>query len=165
MLQIKTATAVERRRAAAYGALSVAAVALLATRLPSAHLSLIAAASPAVKIHIFAALSALLIGTVQMIGRKGGRLHRILGWTWVILMGTVAFGSFFIRGINPHGFSLIHLLSGWTLAVLPLGVVFARRGQIRRHRRTMAGVYIGGLIIAGAFTFAPGRLMWQVFFG
>jgi uncharacterized membrane protein len=26
------------------------------------------------------------------------------------------------------------------------------------------GVYIGGLIIAGAFTFYPGRLMYRLFF-
>jgi uncharacterized membrane protein len=29
----------------------------------------------------------------------------------------------------------------------------------------MTGNFLGGLIIAGAFTFAPGRLMWRVFFG
>ena len=165
MTEIKTALPLQHRQAAAFGALTVAAVALLAARLPAANLSLIAAASPAVKIHIFAALAALLVGGVQMFGRKGGRAHRVIGWTWVVLMGTTAFGSLFIHGMNPHGFSLIHLLSGWTLAVLPLGVIFARRGQIKRHRRAMSGLYIGGLLIAGAFTFVPGRLMWQVFFG
>jgi uncharacterized membrane protein len=29
----------------------------------------------------------------------------------------------------------------------------------------MTGLFIGGLVIAGAFTFAPGRLMFRVFFG
>jgi uncharacterized membrane protein len=29
----------------------------------------------------------------------------------------------------------------------------------------MTGMFIGGLIVAGMFTFAPGRLMYQVFFG
>lgn len=33
------------------------------------------------------------------------------------------------------------------------------------HRRMMTGLFIGGLVIAGALTFLPGRLMWQVFFG
>jgi uncharacterized membrane protein len=29
----------------------------------------------------------------------------------------------------------------------------------------MTWTFIGGLIIAGAFTFLPGRLMWELFFG
>lgn len=29
----------------------------------------------------------------------------------------------------------------------------------------MTGLFVGGLLIAGLFTFAPGRLMWQVVFG
>jgi uncharacterized membrane protein len=29
----------------------------------------------------------------------------------------------------------------------------------------MFGLYIGGLLIAGALTFAPGRLMHRLFFG
>jgi uncharacterized membrane protein len=29
----------------------------------------------------------------------------------------------------------------------------------------MLGVYVGGILIAGAFTFLPGRLMYQVVFG
>ena len=29
----------------------------------------------------------------------------------------------------------------------------------------MTSMFVGGLIVAGAFTFLPGRLMWAVFFG
>jgi len=29
----------------------------------------------------------------------------------------------------------------------------------------MIGLYVGALLIAGAFTFLPGRLMHQIFFG
>jgi uncharacterized membrane protein len=29
----------------------------------------------------------------------------------------------------------------------------------------MAGLFLGGLIIAGVLTFIPGRLMWRLFFG
>jgi uncharacterized membrane protein len=31
------------------------------------------------------------------------------------------------------------------------------------HRRCMLYTYIGGLIIAGIFTFMPGRLLFKVF--
>jgi uncharacterized membrane protein len=83
----------------------------------------------------------------------------------VIAMATVAVSSFFIRTINPGSFSLIHLLSGWTLIALPMGIRHVRSGRVRAHGRTMAALFVGGLIIAGAFTFLPGRLMWAAFFG
>jgi uncharacterized membrane protein len=48
-------------------------------------------------------------------------------------------------------------------------VVFAIYGaktrNIRLHKRAMLGVYIGGILIAGAFTFVPGRIMHAVLFG
>jgi len=41
---------------------------------------------------------------------------------------------------------------------------FARTHRVRPHRHMMTGLVGGGLFIAGAFTFVPGRLMWRVFF-
>jgi uncharacterized membrane protein len=123
---------------------------------------------PAIQIHVAAALTALAIGIVLLIGVKGNRLHRTLGWTWVWAMATTAVSSFFIHRLNPGGpggFSLIHLLSGWTVIALPMAVHAARRHRIADHRRAMTGMFVGGLIVAGAFTFLPGRLMWAIFFG
>jgi uncharacterized membrane protein len=117
------------------------------------------------KLHVAAALTALLLGTIQLIGVKGTAAHRVIGWTWVIAMATVAISSFFIRVLNPGSLSLIHLISGWTLIALPMGIWRVRTGNIRAHGRTMAALFVGGLIIAGGFTFLPGRLMWAIFFG
>lgn len=118
-----------------------------------------------VQLHIAAALTALLLGTVQLVGIKGTGLHRLIGWTWVVAMVTVAASSLFIRQINPGSFSLIHLLSGWTLIALPMALFAIRRGRVARHASGMTWTFVGGLIVAGAFTFLPGRLMWQLFFG
>jgi uncharacterized membrane protein len=118
-----------------------------------------------IQLHIAAALTALLLGTVQLVGIKGTGLHRLIGWSWVVAMFTVAVSSLFIRQINPGSFSLIHLLSGWTLIALPMALFAVRRGRIASHARGMTWTFIGGLIVAGAFTFLPGRLMWEVFFG
>ncbi|MFN3878570.1 MAG: DUF2306 domain-containing protein [Brevundimonas sp.] len=129
---------------------------------------LLLASPPAIQIHVAAALTALAIGIVLLIGVKGNRLHRTLGWTWVLAMATTAISSFFIHRLNPGGpggFSLIHLLSGWTVVALPMAVHAARRHRIADHRRAMMGMFVGGLIVAGAFTFLPGRLMWAIFFG
>lgn len=118
-----------------------------------------------IQLHIAAALTALLLGTVQLVGIKGTGVHRLIGWSWVIAMLTVAISSLFIRQINPGSFSWIHLLSGWTLIALPMALFAIRRGRVARHASGMTWTFVGGLIVAGAFTFLPGRLMWEVFFG
>jgi uncharacterized membrane protein len=122
-------------------------------------------ASPLViQIHLFAAVSAFLIGAALLLGVKGNLLHRAMGWGWVALMGTTAVSSLFITGINGDMWSFIHFLSGWVIIALPMAVAAARRHDVKAHRKAMMSMFLGGLVIAGAFTFIPGRLMWNVFF-
>lgn len=125
----------------------------------------ILSASPVVRIHLAAAVAALILGLALMVGRKGVALHRALGWTWVCLMAATAVTSLFIRHINHGNFSFIHLLTGWTLLSLPFAVLAARRHDVIRHRRIMGGMFWGGLLIAGVFAFGPGRILWRAVFG
>jgi len=129
----------------------------------SPRFELILAAPPIIQLHIAAALTALAIGTVLLIGIKGTKVHKTLGWVWVVAMALTALSSLFIRQTNPGSFSLIHLLSGWTIVALPMAIYAVRRRNLRLHRRMMTGLFVGGLIIAGLLTFLPGRLMWGVF--
>ena len=132
-------------------------------RLHAPRLGLLASAPAVLQVHIAAAAGALVIGTALMIGVKGHTFHKTAGWTWVACMMTVALSSFWIR---DHGrFSYIHFLSGWTSIAVPMGVAAVRRGDLKAHRATMTRTFMGGLIIAGAFTFVPGRMMWRVFLG
>jgi uncharacterized membrane protein len=81
-------------------------------------------------------------------------------------MLAVVVSSFFIHTIRLWGsFSPIHLLSIFTLAMLPLAIAHARRHAVERHRRAMLGLFVGALVIAGVFTFLPGRIMHAVVFG
>lgn len=118
----------------------------------------------AVRIHVVAALSAFFIGLILLTAPKGFKLHKTLGWSWVIAMAVTAVSSFFITGLMGDVYSPIHAISAWTLLGLPFGVAAARRKQIRKHRQQMTGMFFGAMIIAGLFTFLPGRLMWHIFF-
>ena len=40
-----------------------------------------------------------------------------------------------------------------------------RTHNIPQHRLAMLSVYIGGILVAGGFTFFPGRIMHAVVFG
>jgi uncharacterized membrane protein len=124
------------------------------------------AASPAIQLHAFAALAAFALGAVQLAAPKGTIPHRLFGWLWAGLMLTVVISSFFIHEIRLWGpWSPIHLLSVFTLIMLPLAVWAARRHDVRRHQRAMVGLFAGALAIAGIFTFMPGRIMHAVLFG
>jgi uncharacterized membrane protein len=120
----------------------------------------------AVQLHALAAASAFVLGIVQFASPKGTRPHRMLGWIWSGLMLGVALSSFLITEVaGPGRFSWIHLLSVFTLVMLPVAIWAARTGRISTHERVMKGLFLGGLVIAGAFAFIPGRTMWQVVFG
>lgn len=58
-------------------------------------------ASPAVQFHVLATVVALVAGAVQLTGRRRGRLHRTLGWTFVVAMTAAALSSFLIH--NSRG--------------------------------------------------------------
>lgn len=128
-------------------------------------LALLFSQPPAILIHITGALTALMIGTALLIGVKGNRLHRAAGWAWVVAMAVTAVSSLFIRQVNHGAFSLIRLLSGWTIIALPMAVHAARRHRVAAHRKAMTGMFVGGLLLAGALAALPGRLLWMVFVG
>jgi uncharacterized membrane protein len=78
----------------------------------------------------------------------------------------VALSSFLIHELGQWGnFSLIHLLSVFSLAMLPLGIYFARQHNAVGHRKTMLGLFFGALLIAGAFTLLPSRMLGRIMFG
>jgi len=127
-------------------------------------LSLLAAQSLAVQAHVWIALAAMALGGVMLASRKGARFHRIAGWTWAGLMAFVALSSFAIPTAAPGTWGYIHIVSGWVLVGLPIGLVAARRHRVVTHRRSMLWLYWGFLIGAFAFTLIPGRLMWELVF-
>lgn len=123
-------------------------------------------AAPAIPLHAFAAMAAFVVGVIQFAAPKGTLPHRTIGWIWVILMLAVALSSFWIHQIKLWGpWSPIHLLSIFTLVMLPLGVWFAHRHRVIDHRRVMIGIFSGALVVAGLFTLVPGRIMHAVIFG
>jgi uncharacterized membrane protein len=126
----------------------------------------LATAPLAIKIHVAAALGAILLAAAQFIGKKGVTAHRILGWTWAALMAITALSSFFIvdfRALTPS--AAILGLSLLVLVQVPLAVGAARRHAIVEHKTRMTWLTVGALIVAGLFTLLPGRLMHQTLFG
>ena len=123
-------------------------------------------APPVIQAHAYAAFAAIALGGVQLALPKGTARHRVLGFSWAALMLFLAGSSLFIHTIRTLGpFSPIHGLSLFTLVMVPLAVLAARRGDIGAHRRAMLSLYALALIVTGFFTLWPGRIMHRVVFG
>jgi uncharacterized membrane protein len=123
-------------------------------------------AAPALyQAHAFIALFAFTLGLGQFVLPKGTLSHRVMGYVWIACMAVIALSSFGIQSLHRGSFSFIHVISLATLITLPFAVLHARRGRIRRHALAMIGLFVGALVIAGAFTLVPGRIMHDVVFG
>jgi uncharacterized membrane protein len=127
---------------------------------------LVAEAPLAVKIHLATVIPAFFIGTwLIFFSTKGARFHRALGVVYLTLMAVTAIDALFVQVINPGHWSLIHLFVPLTLFGIASTALALRRKDIAGHKQSMIGLYVGALVIAGALTFLPGRLMYGLFFG
>jgi uncharacterized membrane protein len=119
--------------------------------------------SPLLIGHVLGAALAMILGAVNLLRPiRGDPTHKIIGYTWTVLMYWVALSSFWIREINDGRFSWIHLLSLVTIVTLSLGVRAAIQRRFRTHRGMMRGTYFG---LLGAFIGAvvvPDRLVPQL---
>jgi uncharacterized membrane protein len=128
--------------------------------------------TPAIAIHVTAALGALALGPLALWARRPGRtrpqLHRAAGYAWVTLMVTAAVSALWIRGgrlPNIAGFSPIHLLVPLTLLGLVGAFAHLGRGNVGAHRKIMLSLYFGACVTAGVFTLLPDRLLGQLVWG
>lgn len=121
-------------------------------------------ASLAIKIHVAMAVIGMVTGAVVLMARKGTSRHRTLGRVFGIAAVLTALTSFLIHEIRLWGiWSPIHLLSVYTIVAVCVGVIAIRRGRVGLHTAAMTQLYLGGFVIAGAFTLIPDRLMFVTF--
>lgn len=149
-------------RALGWGALLILGATIVAVARGQAEWARI---PPVVWLHLATIGTALALTPVMLWQPRGTRRYRQLGYLWVAAMALTALDSLFIRLINRGGFSVIHLLSVWTLIQVPIIVIAARRHNVKRHRGAVRGMVIGALLIAGFFTFPFGRLLGRWLFG
>lgn len=149
-------------RALGFGALAILAAMSIAIAKGMAEWSRI---PPVVWVHLATIAIALTLTPVILWQRRGTARHRKLGYIWVAAMALTAIDSLFVRLTNKGGFSVIHLLSLWTIIQVPLIVIAARQHDLKRHRAAVRGMVVGALLIAGFFTFPFNRLLGHWLFG
>jgi uncharacterized membrane protein len=119
--------------------------------------------------HLITVIPCVFLGGYLLLVRKGTAIHRLLGKIYMVLMMITAFITLFMpaavgsRLFNHFGW--IHLFTVLTLWTVPTAYLAVRKGNIKAHKRKMMLLYFGALVIAGGFTFVPGRYMHELFFG
>ena len=114
-------------------------------------------------IHLATVVPAFLLGTYILLNPKGTPLHRTLGKAFMLLMLFTALLVLFMPARAPPmlfaHFGFNHLFVIPVAYFVPRAYFAARRGDIKTHMASILGVYFGAVLLAGAFAFAPGRLL------
>lgn len=119
-------------------------------------------------LHLATVIPCFFIGTLLLLIKKGTVIHKNFGRVYMVLMLFTAFVTLFMpAAVGPQflgHFGWIHLFSFLTLYTVPTAYTAIKKGNVRAHKRKMILLYFGAIIIAGGFTFVPGRFMHELFF-
>ena len=120
-------------------------------------------------LHLGSVVPCFFIGALLMVIKKGSRIHVQLGRIYMILMLFTALVTLFMPAdVGPrifNHFGWIHSFSFLTLYTVPTAYLAIKKGKVKVHQRKMILLYFGALVIAGGFTFYPGRYLHSLFFG
>ena len=119
--------------------------------------------------HLTTVVPAFFLGAYLLLNRKGTPVHKLLGKIYMVLMFITAATTLFMSAeVGPrfmNHFGWIHLLSFLVLWSVPEAYFAIKRGDLKRHQRSMVLTYVGGILIAGSFALMPGRLLNDWLFG
>jgi uncharacterized membrane protein len=117
--------------------------------------------------HLATVVPCFIIGTLLMLIKKGTKTHKNFGRIYMILMMITAIITLFMQSqVGPkifNHFGWIHLFSFLTIYTVPTAYWAIKNGNVEAHKRKMILLYFGAIIIAGGFTFTPGRYLYEMF--
>ena len=118
--------------------------------------------------HLATVIPCFIIGTVLLLIKKGTKTHVTFVRIYMILMLITATITLFMPAeVRPtvfNHFGWIHSFSFLTLYTVPTAYLAIKKGNVKAHKRKMILLYFGAIIIAGGFTFVPGRYLHNLFF-
>jgi uncharacterized membrane protein len=121
------------------------------------------------QLHLATVIPSFLIGTMLLVIKKGTGIHKIFGRVYMILMMVTALITLFmparVGATFLNHFGWIHSFSFLTIYTVPTAYWAIKKGNVRAHKRKMILLYFGAIVIAGGFTFYPGRYLHHLFFG
>lgn len=119
-------------------------------------------------LHLYTVLPCVVLGAINFMLRKGSPYHKYVGSTYMILMLFTAIVTLFMPAlVGPTlfgHFGWIHSFSVLTLFSVPTAYIAIKKGNVKSHKQKLIGLYVGAILIAGAFTLVPGRYLHTLLF-
>jgi uncharacterized membrane protein len=120
-------------------------------------------------IHRGTVIPCFIIGAILLLIKKDTRFHRQFGRIYMILMLITAVVTLFMPSqVGPrilNHFGWVHSFSFLTIYTVLRAYLAIKNGDVKSHKRKMILLYFGAIVIAGGFTFFPGRYLYELFFG
>ncbi len=118
--------------------------------------------------HLATVLPCVVMGAALFAMKKGTPVHKATGKVYMILMLITAIVTLLMPAqVGPqlfNHFGFIHLFSLLALQSVPKAYFAIRRGDVKSHKFSMIGLYVGGIVIAGSLTLLPGRYLHSLLF-
>tara|TARA_R110001606_G_scaffold35699_1_gene103428 strand:- start:140 stop:523 length:384 start_codon:yes stop_codon:yes gene_type:complete len=118
--------------------------------------------------HLATVIPCFFIGTILLLIKKGTKIHKNFGRVYMVLMMITATVTLFMPAeVGPtifNHFGWIHSFSFLTIYTVPTAYIAIKKGNVKAHKRKMILLYFGAIIIAGGFTFVPGRYLHELLF-
>jgi uncharacterized membrane protein len=121
-----------------------------------------------VQLHVASAIPAIVVGPFAIFARTSWKLHKIMGYIWVVSMAVLSVSGLFIptHGAAVLGhFGPIHLFCVFGIWGITNGIWLARQRRIAEHRSALKWTWFGAMGAAGIANFLPGRTINQMAFG
>ena len=119
-------------------------------------------------LHLATVIPCFIIGSLLLLIKKGTFIHINAGRVYMVLMLITAIITLFMPAhVGPtilDHFGWIHSFSFLTLYTVPTAYLAIKKGDVKTHKRKMILLYFGAIIIAGGFTFVPGRYLHSLLF-
>ena len=119
-------------------------------------------------VHFATIAPCFLIAVWLLLRRKGTPTHKLLGKVYMVLISFSSIVAVAMPAtIGPrlwNHFGYIHLFCLAVFVSVPYALWAIKRGNVRAHAYAMRGLFLGGIVIAGAFAFSPGRLLHALLF-
>lgn len=119
-------------------------------------------------LHLATVVPCFIIGTALLVVKRGTPNHKRMGKVYMVLMLITAVITLFMPAqVGPRfvgHFGWIHGFSFLAIYTVPTAYLAIKRGDVKSHQRKMILLYFGAIIIAGGFTFFPGRFLYELFF-
>lgn len=118
------------------------------------------------RLHAFALVAAMAVGSLQIFSTRGRPPHRLAGWSFAALTIAALVTNLALGGtaVSVGGAPIVEIMLAIGVALLAVGVIAARRNDVLAHSALMTAVFCA-VLTASLFSVLPGGALHPMLAG